>query len=129
MHESHLSELLQNLISNAIKYRSEDLPRIRITVEPEGALYRFAVSDNGIGIAPEYADRIFRLFQRLHGREIPGTGLGLAICKKIVEMYGGRMWVESSRGEGATFYFTLPGTPQHAAVASVFGSAESTRPS
>jgi signal transduction histidine kinase len=112
MQETHLAELLQNLLSNAIKYAGKNQPHISITAEPQGALYCFAVRDNGIGIAPEYRDRIFRLFQRLHGREIPGTGLGLAICKKIIETYGGRIWVESERDQGATFYFTLPGTPQ-----------------
>jgi signal transduction histidine kinase len=110
MQETHLAELLQNLLSNAIKYRGPNPPRISITAEPQGALYCFAVRDNGIGIAPEYSERIFRLFQRLHGREIPGTGLGLAICKKIVETYGGRIWVESDRGQGAVFYFTVPAT-------------------
>jgi signal transduction histidine kinase len=109
MHDSHLSELLQNLLSNAIKYRGKNSPRITITSEAAGSQYRFAVSDNGIGIADEYRDRIFRLFQRLHGREIPGTGLGLAICKKIVEIYGGQIWVESHGDSGSTFYFTVPG--------------------
>jgi signal transduction histidine kinase len=116
LHETHLAELLQNLISNAIKYRGADPPRITITAQEQGAHYRFAVRDNGIGIAPEYGERIFRLFQRLHGREIPGTGLGLAICKKIVETYAGQIWVESERGKGATFYFILPAAPQQSYV-------------
>jgi signal transduction histidine kinase len=113
MHESHVSEVLQNLLSNAIKYRGADPPRIAISSEIVGNHWRFAVSDNGIGIPGEYADRIFRLFQRLHGRDIPGTGLGLAICKKIVETYGGNIWVEPGETGGSTFYFTVPTSPSN----------------
>ncbi len=105
-----LTELFQNLIANAIKYRREDVaPRIQVRATRQGAMWRFEVQDNGIGIEAQYAERIFQVFQRLHTREqYPGTGIGLAICKKIVERHGGRIWVESSPGTGSTFYFTLP---------------------
>ena len=103
-----LMQLFQNLISNAIKYRSKETPKIHVSAEPDGEGWRFAVSDNGIGIDPQDADRVFGMFKRLHGSEIPGTGIGLAICKKVVERQGGRIWVESEAGHGATFKFTLP---------------------
>jgi PAS domain S-box-containing protein len=107
-----MGQLIQNLISNAIKFRGEDSPRVEITVERERSAWRFAVRDNGLGIAPEYAERIFVIFQRLHTREeYPGTGIGLAICKKIVERHGGQIWLESRPGKGATFFFTLPANP------------------
>lgn len=103
-----LSQLFQNLIGNAIKFCSDRRPEIRISAEQTGREWTFCVRDNGIGIDPQYADRIFLIFQRLHKRdEYPGTGIGLAICKKIVERHGGRIWVESRRGEGAAFYFTF----------------------
>lgn len=106
---SQLVQLFQNLISNAIKFRGADTPRITITAEPAGEAVTFSLTDNGIGIDPQYADRIFLLFQRLHTkREYAGTGIGLAICKKIVERHGGRIWVEGRPGEGTTFHFTLP---------------------
>ena len=103
-------QLLQNLLGNAIKYRSDDRPpRIRVTVIRQGAEWLLAVSDNGIGIAPEHWGRIFMVFQRVHARaDMPGTGIGLAICKRIVEYHLGRIWVESVPGEGSTFFFTLP---------------------
>jgi signal transduction histidine kinase len=103
-----LGQLLRNLISNAIRFRAEAPPRISINAERQGAFWRFAVRDNGVGIERRHQDRIFVIFQRLHGPEVPGTGIGLAICRKIVELHGGRMWVESAPGQGATFQFTLP---------------------
>lgn len=107
--EAHLQQIFQNLLSNAIKYRGEDAPRIHVAARPLGAAHRFSVLDNGIGIDPDYFERIFGLFKRLHGRnDYPGTGLGLAICRRIVQTYGGKMTVESELGKGSTFSFTLP---------------------
>jgi signal transduction histidine kinase len=106
---AQLTQLFQNLIANAIKFRSGHAPRIVVRAEPEDGMWCFAVQDNGIGIEPEYFDRIFVMFQRLHSRSAyPGTGIGLAICKKIVERHGGRIWVESQPGQGTVFKFTLP---------------------
>ena len=104
-----LMQLFQNLISNSIKYRGAETPRIHISAERDADGWLFAVRDNGIGIAPQDSDRVFGMFKRLHGSEIPGTGIGLAICKKVVERKGGRIWVESESGRGATFKFTIPG--------------------
>jgi two-component system CheB/CheR fusion protein len=103
-----LTQLFQNLISNSIKYRSEEPPRIHVSAERDAEGWLFAVRDNGIGIEPQFAERVFGMFKRLHGKEIPGTGIGLALCKKIVERKGGRIWVESEAGRGATFKFTIP---------------------
>jgi PAS domain S-box-containing protein len=106
---AQLGQLFQNLIGNAIKFRGEKVPRIHVSAERRTDDWLFSVRDNGIGIDPQYAERIFLVFQRLHTKEeYPGTGMGLAICKNIVERHGGRIWVESKLGEGATFYFTLP---------------------
>jgi chemotaxis family two-component system sensor kinase Cph1 len=106
---SRLERLFQNLISNALKFRGPEPPRVHVSAQPAAAEWIFAVRDNGIGIEPQYAERIFRMFERLHRKEeYPGTGAGLAICKRIVEQHRGRMWVESQPGQGSTFYFALP---------------------
>ena len=105
---SQLAQLLANLIGNGLKFHGEEPPRVRVSARRTGRLWTISVEDNGIGIAPEYFERIFVIFQRLHAREeYPGTGVGLAICKKIVERHGGRLWVESTPGAGARFFFTL----------------------
>jgi two-component system, chemotaxis family, CheB/CheR fusion protein len=108
--EVMLLQLFQNLISNSIKYRAAEAPKIHVWAAKDTEGWRFAVRDNGIGIDPQHADRVFGMFKRLHGSEIPGTGIGLALCKKVVERQGGRIWVESPEaGGGATFKFTIPG--------------------
>jgi light-regulated signal transduction histidine kinase (bacteriophytochrome) len=107
-YRAHFEPLFQNLIGNAIKYRDAQSPRIHVSVQKADGELRFTVSDNGIGIDPEYHQQIFEVFRRLHGKKIPGTGVGLAICQRVVERYGGRIWVESKYGEGSTFLFTLP---------------------
>ncbi len=101
--------VFQNLLSNAIKFRGEDFPRVHVSASDAGREWAFAVTDNGIGIDPQYADRIFVIFQRLHTRlEYPGTGIGLAVCKRIVERHGGRIWFDSEFGKGSSFFFSLP---------------------
>jgi light-regulated signal transduction histidine kinase (bacteriophytochrome) len=104
---SQIAQVFQNLVSNAIKYCDKRSPRIHIS-SIEGEKHNtYSVRDNGIGIAPQYAEQIFGLFKRLHGKDVPGSGIGLAVAKRIVEMHGGRIWVESEPGDGATFHFTL----------------------
>jgi len=112
MGEAHLQQVFQNLIGNALKYRDDATPQIHVSAVRHGAMWRFSVRDNGIGIDPQYKERIFGIFKRLHhDRKYSGTGIGLAICQRVVERYGGRIWVESEPGNGATFFFTVP---QHA---------------
>jgi PAS domain S-box-containing protein len=107
---AHLIQLFQNLIGNALKYRAKERhPQIHVSAERRSDdHWVFSVKDNGIGIAPEYHDRIFGVFKRLHGRDVPGTGIGLAICKRIVDHHRGRLWLESEVGGGSIFYFSLP---------------------
>jgi PAS domain S-box-containing protein len=106
---TQLTQLFQNLVANALKFRGAQPPEVRVQVQPEDGFWRFSIRDNGIGIAPEHFEKIFVLFKRLHTqREYSGTGLGLAICKKIVESHGGQIWVESQPGSGTCFYFTIP---------------------
>ncbi len=109
-HPPRMRQLFQNLLTNALKFRRSDVPpHVHIGAERKGDGWQFSVRDNGIGIAPEYKNRVFVIFQRLNRRdEYPGTGIGLALCKKIVEQYDGKIWLESQPGEGTCFFFTLP---------------------
>jgi signal transduction histidine kinase len=109
--ETHMVQLLQNLIGNALKYCKEE-PRIHISAERENKEWIISVADNGIGIAPVYAKQIFKPFSRLHGGEYPGTGIGLATSQKIVEGYRGRIWVESELARGSRFRFSMPATEE-----------------
>jgi len=103
-----LLRLFQNLISNSLKYRGAAAPRIHVSSEEISGEYLFSVADNGVGIAPEYREKVFQMFKRLHGRDFPGVGMGLALCRKAVERKGGRIWVEDTKsGCGAAFKFTL----------------------
>ena len=106
---TQLLQVFQNLIANAVKFRGNEPPHVHISARRNENEWIFSVRDNGIGIDPEYNGRLFNIFKRLHGREYPGVGLGLSICKKIIMRHGGRIWVESESGKGATFYFTIPG--------------------
>lgn len=116
--ELQLTQLFQNLLANGLKFCKDGRPEISIDARREGDQWVFTIRDNGIGIDPKYRDRIFLIFQRLHGRdEFPGTGIGLAICKKIVERHGGRIWVESEPGKGAAFRFTMPAVAAREAAA------------
>lgn len=105
---AQLTQLFRQLIANSITFRSPEPPQIHISAINTGDAVQFSVRDNGMGIDPRYHDQIFGVFKRLHGREFAGTGIGLAICKRIIEQRGGRIWVESEPGKGATFHFTVP---------------------
>jgi PAS domain S-box-containing protein len=118
MGEAHLQQVFQNLIGNALKYRSEVPPRIHVSAVERGMMWRFSVEDNGIGIDAQFKEKIFGVFKRLHTGKYSGNGIGLAICQRVVERYGGRIWVESIPGKGSTFFFTVPqhGRPIHTAA-------------
>ena len=111
---SQLRQLFQNIIGNALKFRSEARPRVEVAANQEGGQWTFSIQDNGVGFDQRYAERIFGVFKRLHrNAEIPGTGIGLAICQRIIDRHGGRIWAESKLGEGTCFYFTLPAVAEH----------------
>ncbi len=122
--QTHLVQVLQNILSNGLKYRSALPPRIQVTAERRNSEWIIAITDNGIGIPPQYAEQVFQPFKRLHGQGYEGSGIGLSTCNKIVAGYGGRIWVESEEGQGATFYFSLPAAEMatsSAATASAHG--------
>lgn len=124
MGASHLEQVFQNLIGNALKYRNEERPCVHIAAARQGSLWCFSVQDNGIGIDPQYKEKIFGVFKRLdHDRKYSGTGIGLAICQRVIERYGGRIRVESQPGKGSTFYFTVPGDPRAAGAAALESAA------
>lgn len=109
-----MHSLFQNLILNALKFRSEKPPEIHVGAEPGEGYWTFSVSDNGIGIEPQFFEQIFVIFRRLHTQtKYPGSGIGLAISKRIVERHGGRIWVELQLGNGTTFFFTMPRPEDH----------------
>jgi len=113
MDHTQAVQLLQNLIGNALKYRSADPPHIHLSARHVGNEWIVSVKDNGLGIEPRFHQHIFTVFKRLHGREYPGTGIGLATCHRIVERHGGRIWVESELGKGSTFLFSVPIPPEN----------------
>jgi signal transduction histidine kinase len=109
---SLLTAVFQNLLSNALKFRGEAPPRVSVSARRDGRNWLFTFGDNGIGIEPEYADRVFVIFQRLHDKaSYPGTGIGLAMVRKIIEYHGGQIWLDTEPGAGARFRFTLPMLP------------------
>ena len=111
---SQLRQLFQNIVGNALKFRSESRPRVELEASQDGDQWTFSIRDNGVGFDQRYAERVFGVFKRLHrNADIPGTGIGLAICQRIIERHGGRIWAESKLGEGSCFYFTLPAVAEH----------------
>jgi chemotaxis family two-component system sensor kinase Cph1 len=130
--EFQLELVFQNLVGNAIRYRGEQPPRISIAAERQDDEWLFSVQDNGIGIDPQFKEQIFGMFKRLHSKaKYPGTGMGLAICQRIIEREGGRIWVESQPGRGATFYFTIPvgkSARERSNPGDVFDSAQRGKP-
>jgi light-regulated signal transduction histidine kinase (bacteriophytochrome) len=117
-----VTAVFQNLLGNALKFRGEQPPRVAVTAERDGAFWSFSVTDNGIGIEPQYADRVFLIFQRLHDKAAyPGTGIGLAMCRKIIEYFGGRIWLDTAAVDGAKFCFTVPALPENEETSDVSG--------
>jgi len=115
--QTQLVQLLQNLLDNGIKFRRDETPWVRVTASHMAGGWRFAVEDNGVGIAEEHFEQVFHTFRRLHGPRYPGTGIGLAVCKKIVERHSGRIWLASAVGQGTTFYFTIADQARHCEAA------------
>jgi light-regulated signal transduction histidine kinase (bacteriophytochrome) len=103
-----LLQVFQNLIANAIKFRGKSAPLIHVSAEQTRAEWVFSIKDNGVGIEPEYKEKVFDMFRRLHGREYSGVGIGLSLCRRIIERHKGRIWLESEAGQGTTFNFTVP---------------------